>query len=171
MAAFDLEEQEQISQIKGWWEQYGKIVTIATVLAAVSSVGWQGWTWYQRKQNAEASVVYAAIQKAAVEHKPQQAREAAGVLIEKYSGSSYADIGTLLAAKVQVDAGDLKNARTQLTWVADKASDEPTAACDHCGGDRPCRSPRPPWRGAGAGGPAEAGAPGRGWRRPQGDRR
>ena len=37
MAAFDLEEQEQISQIKGWWEQYGKLVTGVAVAAALAS--------------------------------------------------------------------------------------------------------------------------------------
>ena len=40
MAAFDLEEQEQISQIKGWWEQFGTLVTGAAVAAALASVGW-----------------------------------------------------------------------------------------------------------------------------------
>ena len=34
MTAFDLEEQEQISQIKGWWEQYGKLVTSVAVAAS-----------------------------------------------------------------------------------------------------------------------------------------
>lgn len=40
MAAFDLEEQEQISQIKGWWEQYGTLVTGLAVAVALASVGW-----------------------------------------------------------------------------------------------------------------------------------
>jgi predicted negative regulator of RcsB-dependent stress response len=123
MAAFDLEEQEQISQIKAWWEQNGKLVTLVTVLAAIASVGWQGWNWHVSKDSGEASVVYAAIQKAAAEHKPQQAREAAGILIDKYSGSSYADLGALLAARSQVDAGDLKNARAELAWLADHSGD------------------------------------------------
>jgi predicted negative regulator of RcsB-dependent stress response len=123
MAAFDLEEQEQISQIKGWWEQFGTLVTGAAVAAALASVGWQGWQWYQGKQTAEASALYAVLQKAASEKNTQKSREAAGALIEKYNGTAYADMAALLSAKVQAEAGDLKNARVPLAWAATKASD------------------------------------------------
>ena len=67
MAAYDLEEQEQISQIKAWWDTYGNLVTGIALAAAVAAVGWQGWNWYQGKQSGEASVLYAAVQKAAAE--------------------------------------------------------------------------------------------------------
>ena len=123
MAAFDLEEQEQISQIKGWWEQYGTLVTGLAVAVALASVGWQGWQWYQGKQSAEASALYGVLQKAASEKNAQKAREAAGTLLEKYNGTAYADMAALLSAKVQADAGDLKNARVPLAWAATKAND------------------------------------------------
>ncbi len=123
MAAFDLEEQEQISQIKGWWESYGSVVTVVAVVAALASVGWQGWNWHKGKQGAEASALYAVVQQAAGEHNAQKAREAAGTIIEKYSGTPYADLAALLSAKVQSEAGDLKNARVPLAWAAEKAND------------------------------------------------
>ena len=123
MAAFDLEEQEQISQIKGWWEQFGTLVTGVAVAAAIASVGWQGWQWYQGKQSAEASALYGVLQKAASERNTQKARVAAGTLLEKYNGTAYADMAALLSAKVQAEAGDLKNARVPLAWAASNASD------------------------------------------------
>lgn len=123
MAAFDLEEQEQISQIKGWWEENGKLVTTLAVVAALASVSWQGWTWYRGKQGAEASALYANVQQAAGEKNAQKAREAAGLIIDKYSGTPYADLAALLSAKVQSEAGDLKNARVPLAWAAEKAND------------------------------------------------
>lgn len=123
MAAFDLEEQEQISQIKGWWEQFGTLVTGVAVAAAIASVGWQGWQWYQGKQSAEASALYGVLQKAASEKNAQKAREAAGTLLEKYNDTAYADMAALLSAKVQAEAGDLKNARVPLAWAASNASD------------------------------------------------
>jgi len=123
MAAFDLEEQEQISQIKGWWEENGKLVTTLAVAAALASVGWQGWNWYRGKQGAEASALYAVVQQAAGEQNAQKVREAAGQIIDKYSGTPYADLAALMSAKVQSDAGDLKNARVPLAWAAEKAND------------------------------------------------
>lgn len=121
MAAYDLEEQEQISQLKHWWEQYGNLVTWVLLAVAVAVVAYQGWNWYQRKQSLEASVVYGALQKAAAEKDIKKARDAAGELLEKYSGTAYAALGALVSAKVQVEGGDLKTARAQLAWAAGNA--------------------------------------------------
>ncbi len=124
MATYDLEEQEQISELKTWWKMHGNLVT--TVLLAVSAgvVGWQGWNWYQRNQTAEASVIYVAVQKAALERDAKGAREAAGALTEKYPRTAYAAMAALTSARMQFDAGDLKTARAQLQWVAEKSRDK-----------------------------------------------
>lgn len=124
MAAYDLEEQEQISELKTWWRMYGNLVTAALLVAAVGVVGWQGWNWYQRKQGAEASVIYAAVQKGTMERDARRVREAAGELTEKYPGTAYAAMAALTSARMQFDAGDLKTAKAQLQWVAEKSRDK-----------------------------------------------
>ena len=123
MATYDLEEQEQISELKTWWKMYGNLVTAVLLAVSAGVVGWQGWSWYQRTQAAEASVIYAAVQKGAMERDPKRVREAAGELTEKYPGTAYAAMAALTSARMQFDAGDLKTARAQLQWVADKARD------------------------------------------------
>lgn len=123
MAAFDLEEQEQISELKTWWRMYGNLVTAVLLAVSIGVVGWQGWNWYQRKQGAEASVIYAAVQKGAMERDAKRVREAAGELTEKYPGTAYAAMAALTSARMHFDAGDLKTARAQLQWVAEKARD------------------------------------------------
>src|SRR5690606_14109623 len=118
MAAYDLEEQEQISQIKAWWEKYGTLVTTVVVAVAVGSAGWQGWNWYGSKQAGEASGIYFVVQQAAADGDASKAREAAGQLIADYAGTAYAELGALLAASVQVREGaDARNALNQLEWV------------------------------------------------------
>ena len=123
MATYDLEEQEQISELKTWWKMYGNLVTAVLLAVSVGVVGWQAWNWYQRTQAAEASVIYAAVQKGAMERDPKRVREAAGELTEKYPGTAYAAMAALTSARMQFDAGDLKTARAQLQWVAEKARD------------------------------------------------
>jgi predicted negative regulator of RcsB-dependent stress response len=123
MAAYDLEEQEQISELKTWWKMYGNLVTAALLVVSVVVVGWQGWNWYQRKQAAGASSVYAAMQKAAMERDAKRVREAVGELTEMYPGTAYAALAALTSARMQFESGDLKNARAQLQWVAEKARD------------------------------------------------
>ncbi|MBZ0126759.1 MAG: tetratricopeptide repeat protein [Rhodocyclaceae bacterium] len=124
MAVYDLEEQEQISELKTWWRMYGNLVTAALLAVSAAVVGWQAWNWYQGKQTAEASVIYAAVQKGAMERDAKRAREAAGELTEKYPGTAYAAMAALTSARMQFDAGDLKTARAQLQWVAEKARDK-----------------------------------------------
>jgi predicted negative regulator of RcsB-dependent stress response len=80
MATYDLEEQEQISELKTWWKMYGNLVTGVLLAVAVGVAGWQGWNWYQRKQATEASVIYAAVQKAPWKADAKRVREAAGEL-------------------------------------------------------------------------------------------
>ncbi|MBK7136249.1 MAG: tetratricopeptide repeat protein [Rhodocyclales bacterium] len=123
MATYDLEEQEQISELKTWWKMYGNLVTAVLLAVSAGAVGWQAWSWYQRTQAAEASVIYAAVQKGAMERDPKRVREAAGELTEKYPGTAYAAMAALTSARMQFDAGDLKTARAQLQWVAEKARD------------------------------------------------
>ncbi|HEY6898336.1 MAG TPA: tetratricopeptide repeat protein [Rhodocyclaceae bacterium] len=124
MAVYDLEEQEQLDELKTWWKQYGNLVTSLVTALAVVAVGWQGWNWWQRNQAAQAAALYGGIEKAASVRNVKQARDFAGELIDKYPRTAQAAMGALLSAKVQVEGGDAKNARSQLQWAADNATDD-----------------------------------------------
>ncbi|MCP5268742.1 MAG: tetratricopeptide repeat protein [Zoogloeaceae bacterium] len=124
MAAYDLEEQEQLAEIKAWWKQNGNLVTGIVVAASVGILAWQGWNWYQNKQATQASSVYGVLQRAVIEKDTQKTKSAAGELVEKFGGSAYAPLGALTAAKALHDAGDLKSAKAQLTWAAENGTNE-----------------------------------------------
>lgn len=123
MAVYDLEEQEQISEIKAWWEKNGGRITAIATLALVSVAGWQGWQWYHNKNANEASALYATVLKAGAEGDAQKIRDAAGQILQQYGSTSYAYLGALTSGKVQAHAGELKNARSQLAWVVANAPD------------------------------------------------
>lgn len=124
MAAYDLEEQEQLAELKAWWKQYGNLVTGLVVAASLGVLAWQGWNWYERKQSAQASGIYSVLQRAALERDTAKVKAASGELVEKFGRTPYASLGAMLAAKTLFDAGDAKSARAQLAWVAENASDE-----------------------------------------------
>ncbi|HQR04534.1 MAG: tetratricopeptide repeat protein [Proteobacteria bacterium] len=123
MAAYDLEEQEQLAELKTWWHQHGNRVTNIALIVALALAGWQGWNWWQRNQATQASAVYMGLEKAAAGKDALHARELAGELIDKYPRTAYAAMGALLSARVQTDAGDGKNAQAQLQWAADHSTD------------------------------------------------
>jgi predicted negative regulator of RcsB-dependent stress response len=123
MATYDLEEQEQLDELKTWWKMYGNLVTGILVVVALAVAGWQGWNWWQRQQAAQASAIFSGLQMAAAQNDAKRARELAGELIDKYSSTAYAGMGALLVARVQVTNGDAKSARVQLAWAAENAKD------------------------------------------------
>lgn len=124
MATYDLEEQEQLAEMKAWWKQYGNLVVSLLTAASIGVIAWQGWNWYQRSQTAQASMVYSVLQKAALEKDMQRTKAASGELLEKFGGTTYAPLGALTAAKALFDAGDVKTAKVQLAWVVEHGKDE-----------------------------------------------
>jgi len=126
MAVYDLEEQEQLDELKTWWKQHGNLATTMVLVIAIGVVGWQGWNWWQRDQSAQAAAVYAVVERAVGDRDAKKAREATGELIDKFSGTAYAGMAVLVSARLQLEAGDLKTAKLQLGWTVDHARDDET---------------------------------------------
>jgi predicted negative regulator of RcsB-dependent stress response len=123
MAAYDLEEQEQIAEIKSFWNRYGNLIVIGISAALLLIAAWRFWGWYQTSQAAQAATLYTELQRAASANDAKKVRELAGSLLESHPRSLYATLGALVSAKAHFDAGDLKTARVQLQWVVDKGRD------------------------------------------------
>lgn len=124
MAAYDLEEQEQLATLKAWWAENGNLVMTCASLVLFALAAWQGWNYYQRNQAAQASALYESVQKAARAADLKQVREGAGVILEQYPRTTYAAMAALVSAKAHFQDGDLKTAHVQLAWVAENAKDE-----------------------------------------------
>jgi predicted negative regulator of RcsB-dependent stress response len=119
--ALDLEEQEQVEELKAWWKQHGNMITAVVVAVAVGFIGWQGWRWYQGSQSAHASALYETLTKAVQANDAKALRDAAGTLVESYPRTLYASMGALVAARYYFDRNDLKSAKAQLAWVIERA--------------------------------------------------
>ena len=119
--ALDLEEQEQVAELKAWWNQWGSLITAAIVAACVAFAGWQGWRWYERNQAAQAGALFEGLARAAQGGDAKALREAGGALLENYSRSMYASMGALVAARFYFERNDLKSAKAQLQWVIEHA--------------------------------------------------
>lgn len=124
MAVYDLEEQEQLDTLKAWWQQYGKLVIAAAVIVALGAGGFKAWQSYRQGQALQAAELYHMLQQAIQANDIAKVRETAGELVEKYSGTGYAPMAALLAARANFAAGDAKSALVQLQWVVDHASEE-----------------------------------------------
>ena len=61
----DLEEQEQLDQLKAFWKQYGNLVTWVLVVVLGAYAAWNGWNCYQRDQGAKAGAMFDELDRAA----------------------------------------------------------------------------------------------------------
>jgi predicted negative regulator of RcsB-dependent stress response len=117
----DLEEQEQLDQLKSFWSQYGNLITWALILALGAYAAWNGWNWWQREQAAKAAALFDELDRAAQAGDADKAGRAFNDLKDRYAGTAFAEQGGLLAAKVQAEKGNSDAARASLGWVADHA--------------------------------------------------
>jgi len=120
--AYDLEEQEQIATLKGWWKDNGNYVLGAILAVSLAGSGWFGWRNWQAGRAASAGAQYEALIRAAQGGDLKAMRDAGAVLAENYAGTVYATLGALASAKALFERGDLKGARAQLQWVLEKGA-------------------------------------------------
>ena len=120
----DLEQQEQLAAIKGFWSDNKNWILPLLLLALLSATAFNGWNWWQNRQAVNAAQALVAIEGALAEQSLEKARAAYKALANDYGGSTQAALGGLQMAKALVAAGELAEARTVLAQVADKAAEE-----------------------------------------------
>ena len=122
--AYDLEEQEQIATLKGWWKDNGTQVLAAIAAVAIAVSAWQGWRIWQANQTQQAGAQYEALLKAVQAGDARAVRDAGGTLVESYPRTLYASMGALASARFYFERAELKNAKLQLQWVLDRSPSE-----------------------------------------------
>ena len=124
MAVYDLEEQEQIAELKAWWNQYRNLILVVVTVAAMTVGGIQGWRYYRDKQALDAGELYVQLQGAVGGKDQKKVQDIAAILAEKYPRTSYAAFAALAGAKAAFESGDAAGARTRLQWVIENARED-----------------------------------------------
>lgn len=119
----DLEEQEQLDQLKAFWKQYGNLITWVVTIVLAGFAAWNGWNWWQREQAVKAAAMFDELQKAADAGDAPKASGIFNDLKERFGGTTFAQQGGLLTARVQFDKGAPDAAVAALSWVADNAGE------------------------------------------------
>jgi predicted negative regulator of RcsB-dependent stress response len=120
----DLEEQEQLDQLKAFWKQYGNLITWLLILVLGGYAAWNGWNLYQRDQGAKAGSLYDELDRAAQAGDSDRATRIFADMKERYPRATFTQQAGLLAARVAAEKGQYDAASASLAWVADKAADD-----------------------------------------------
>ncbi len=119
----DLEEQEQLDELKHFWKQYGSLITWALIVVLGVFAAWNGYQYWQRSQATQAAVMYDEIERAIQSGETTRVDRSLADMKERFGSTTYAQQAGLLAAKAYYDKGNIDAARAALAGVADKASD------------------------------------------------
>lgn len=125
--AYDLEEQEQLDELKAWWKTYGTTVIAVVTVALLGLAGYKGWNYYQHSQSVQASAKYEALTQ--LDAKDVKGMGGiAGELMDNYAGTPYAGRAALIVAKANYAANDAKSAKAQLEWAMGNAKEDSVRA-------------------------------------------
>jgi len=119
----DLEEQEQLDQLKTFWKQYGNLVTWLLIAVLAAYAAWNGWNYWQRDQAVKAGAMFDQLDKAAQAGDADQAGRIFMDMKERFPRTAFTQQGGLLAAKLQFDKGQADAALATLAWVGSNAAE------------------------------------------------
>ncbi|MFN0184136.1 MAG: YfgM family protein [Aquabacterium sp.] len=120
----DLQEQEQIDNLKVFWARHGNLITWLLTAALLAYAGWNGWQWWQRDQGAKAGAIYDELDRATQAADAERVGRIFADLRERHPRTTYAQQGGLLAARVLSDKGKADEARAALAWVGANAVED-----------------------------------------------
>ncbi len=124
MAHLDLEEQEQLDQLKQFWKQYGGLVSWALIVLLSIYAGWNVWQYWQNRQAVQATALYEEVERIASGNDAARLDRALADMKDKFPRTAQAQQAALLAAAVHAAAGRNDAARSALAWVAEASGDE-----------------------------------------------
>ena len=117
----DLEEQEQLAELKHFWKTYGHLISWLLILVLGSYAAWNGWQYWQRNQAIKASALFDEVEKAFLAQDPARVERSMADMKERFGGTQYAHQAALLSARSLLDKGQPEQARALLAWSAEKA--------------------------------------------------
>lgn len=122
--ALDLEEQEKLATLRSFWARFGNYIIGVITVALLAYAAMNAWNWYQRSQAAEAGKLYETLINSIAKNEKDKIYLAADDLQKKFSGTTYAAMGSLIAAKIAMDSNDAGKAQSYLKWAANKAAED-----------------------------------------------
>lgn len=124
----DLEEQEQLAELKHFWRQYGNLITWVLIAVFASIAAWTGYQYWERKQGAQAAVMFEEVERAVQSGDVARIDRSLADMKDRFGKSVYSAQAGLLVAKARYDKGNLPASKLALEDVAKSAPDDAFSA-------------------------------------------
>jgi predicted negative regulator of RcsB-dependent stress response len=121
--ALDLDEQEQLDQIKHFWKTWGNLISWILIAVLGSYAAWNGYQYWERSQAAKAAALYDEVERAVGSGDIARVERSLADMKDKFGRTQFAQQSAFLAAKALQAQGKADAAREALSWVAQVATD------------------------------------------------
>ena len=123
MAIYDTEE-EQVEQLKKWWEANNTSLIAGVITAIVIVTGWNVWQNHQQEQRNEASQLYQSLLESAAKDDYASVEKLADQLSVEHGSLAYAHFAAFEKAKSKIQQGDMDGAKAILQQQIQNPGDE-----------------------------------------------
>ena len=110
----DLEEQEQIDQLKHFWNTWGTLISSAALVIALGLAGWNGYQFWQNRQAGQAAALLDAVDVAAASGDMGRLEQAFSDMRSKFGGTAQAGLAGLTVGKAASSAGNSALAKSAV---------------------------------------------------------
>ncbi len=127
----EVEEELRAERAQQLLKRYAGVIIAAALLIVGAAAGWQGWRWYQARQDQAAAVQYLVAMNladptaAGTSPASRTAAIAAFTRLSATSPEGYRTLARLREAALQADAGNLQGATALWDQVAGDQSADP----------------------------------------------
>lgn len=120
----NLEEQEQLDELKHFWKQWGNLITWVLIAVLGAFAAWNAYQYWQRGQAAQAAAMFDEVERSVASKDVTKIERALADMNTKFGSSTYALQAGLLAGKSLFDLGNAEGAKKALSTVAENTKDE-----------------------------------------------
>lgn len=120
---YDLEEQEKIDALKGWWHENRATVLVIALVGVATYAGMSAWKAWKARAAEQAAQAWTVFQAAAAGGDAAKVAAAAQIIEGAAASSPFAARAALSAASAQLAAGQSDAAQQQYQWVIEHAKE------------------------------------------------
>lgn len=123
MTAYKTEE-EQVEDLKRWWEKNGKFVIILAIVVIATTLGVKTWKDFEISTANKASAQYELMMQELAAGKNDSVIQRGEDIIKKNADLEYAVLAAMTVAKVHVGNEDYDKAADRLKWAMLNTKDD-----------------------------------------------
>ena len=120
----DLEEQEQIDELKHFWSRWGDYVVWALIIVMGAYAAWNGWHYWERREASQSAILFETVERAADSADLALMERSFGDMKDKFGSTTYSNQAAFLVSKVYYEKAQATKAEDALNWVIKNSSEE-----------------------------------------------